>query len=111
MVLHQNRPRSNLPPASASRRLIGAAMAGVLVFAALPAQAAAAGTSSAESGTVVSDWNAIAMTTLAGDTTKAPQETFLYTGFVHAATTRAPTAARRGELRPPRRSRPPPTRS
>jgi hypothetical protein len=34
---------------------------------------------------VISDWNAIALSTLAGDTTKAPQESLLYVGFVQAA--------------------------
>jgi hypothetical protein len=35
--------------------------------------------------TVISDWNAIAVSTLAGDTTKAPVEAILYMAFVHAA--------------------------
>jgi hypothetical protein len=34
---------------------------------------------------VISDWNAIAVTTLAGDTTKQPVEDILYMGFVQAA--------------------------
>ena len=34
---------------------------------------------------VISDWNALAVTTLLGDVTKAPQESFLYIGFVQAA--------------------------
>jgi hypothetical protein len=34
---------------------------------------------------VISEWNAIALTTLAGDTTKTPIEGGLYLGFVHAA--------------------------
>ena len=34
---------------------------------------------------VISDWNALAMTTFSGDTTKAPQEIPLYMGFVQAA--------------------------
>jgi hypothetical protein len=34
---------------------------------------------------VISDWNAIAVTTLAGDTTKQPVEDVLYMGFVQAA--------------------------
>ena len=33
----------------------------------------------------ISDWNAIAVSTLLGDTTKSPVETFLYMGFVQAA--------------------------
>ncbi|MGZ4615010.1 MAG: vanadium-dependent haloperoxidase [Actinomycetes bacterium] len=35
--------------------------------------------------TVVTDWNAIALSTLVADPTKKPQETFLYSGFVQAA--------------------------
>ena len=34
---------------------------------------------------VISEWNAIAVTTLAGDTTKQPVEDILYVGFVQAA--------------------------
>ena len=34
---------------------------------------------------VISDWNAIAVTTLLGDTTKQLPEDFLYMGFVQAA--------------------------
>jgi hypothetical protein len=34
---------------------------------------------------LISDWNAIAVTTLAGDTTKQPIEDILYMGFVQAA--------------------------
>jgi hypothetical protein len=34
---------------------------------------------------VIAEWNALAVTTFGGDTTKAPQETPLYMGFVHAA--------------------------
>jgi hypothetical protein len=35
--------------------------------------------------TVISDWNAIAVSTLVGDTTKQPVEDILYMGFVQAA--------------------------
>ncbi len=38
-----------------------------------------------EDPTVISEWNAIAVTTLSADTTKVPQETPLYMGFVQAA--------------------------
>jgi hypothetical protein len=34
---------------------------------------------------VITDWNALAATALAGDTTKAPPEAILYMAFVHAA--------------------------
>jgi hypothetical protein len=39
----------------------------------------------ADDPTVISDWNAIAVSTLVGDTTKAPVEAILYMAFVHAA--------------------------
>ncbi|MBV8999517.1 MAG: hypothetical protein JO304_10675, partial [Solirubrobacterales bacterium] len=38
-----------------------------------------------EDPTVISDWNALAVTTFGADPTKAPQETPLYMGFVQAA--------------------------
>ena len=42
-------------------------------------------TAAAGDPAVISDWNAIAVTTLLGDTTKQPPEDFLYMGFVQAA--------------------------
>ncbi len=42
-------------------------------------------TRSVEDASVVSTWNALAVSTLAGDTTKHPNESFLYLGFLHAA--------------------------
>jgi hypothetical protein len=65
-----------------------AALAAAVLLAALatgPASAAAAPAAAADDPTVVSDWNAIAVTTLAGDTTKQLVEDFLYMGFVQAA--------------------------
>jgi len=41
--------------------------------------------SAAGNPAVISEWNAIAVTTLVGDTTKQPPETLLYLGFVQAA--------------------------
>jgi hypothetical protein len=41
--------------------------------------------SPAETPSVISEWNTIAMTTLQGDTGKAPQESLIYTAFVQAA--------------------------
>jgi hypothetical protein len=38
-----------------------------------------------EDASVVSDWNATAVATLAGDTSKVPQEWAVYLGFMHAA--------------------------
>jgi hypothetical protein len=42
-------------------------------------------TTPVEDASVVSDWNATAVATLAGDTSKVPQEWALYLGFMHAA--------------------------
>ena len=42
-------------------------------------------TAAAGDPAVISDWNAIAVTTLLGDTTKQPPEDFLYMGFVQVA--------------------------
>ena len=68
------------------RRLLGF---GVAVAVAAPlfvgSTSASGATGSVENASVVSDWNAIALSTLAGDTTKHPNESFLYMGFVHAA--------------------------
>jgi hypothetical protein len=47
--------------------------------------ATTATTPPADNPKVISDWNALAVTTLAGDTTKQPIEDFLYLGFVQAA--------------------------
>jgi hypothetical protein len=59
---------------------------GAVVIVPLFAGSATAGPPApVETASVVSDWNAIAMTTLTGDTSKAPQEGFVYLGFVHAA--------------------------
>jgi hypothetical protein len=61
----------------------------VLLPVALAAGSASAATTpspaSAGDPAVISDWNAIAVTTLAGDTTKQPVEDILYMGFVQAA--------------------------
>ena len=68
------------------RRLLSLGVA-VLVAAGLCAGAANAGvaTRPAENASVVAGWNATAVTTLAGDTSKVPQEWPLYLAFVHAA--------------------------
>jgi len=49
------------------------------------ATAATGAPTATDDPTVVLDWNEIAVTTLAGDTTKQGVETFLYMGFVQAA--------------------------
>lgn len=50
------------------------------VSAATPASASATGDPA-----VIAEWNALALSTFLGDTTKAPQSAFLYMGFVQAA--------------------------
>jgi hypothetical protein len=65
-----------------------AAFTAALLLAAVAAGAATAATpatATTDSAKVITDWNAIAVTTLAGDTTKQPVEDFLYLGFVQAA--------------------------
>jgi hypothetical protein len=79
------------PKNTVSRRLHRLALVAVpaLLSAALVAPSAEAThhgcRSSHDPATVVTDWNALTQTTLAGDTTKDPREAFLYTAFVHAA--------------------------
>jgi hypothetical protein len=65
-----------------------AGFAAAILLAALatgPATAATAPAAADDDPTVITDWNAIAVTTLMGDTTKAPVEAILYMAFVHAA--------------------------
>jgi hypothetical protein len=49
------------------------------------ATAATGATAATDDAGVITDWNAIAVSTLAGDTTKTPVEAILYMAFVHAA--------------------------
>jgi hypothetical protein len=67
--------------------LLSAWVVAVLVasLAGTATAAPTAGTTTSDDPTVISDWNAIAVSTLAGDTTKQGVETFLYTAFVQAA--------------------------
>jgi hypothetical protein len=71
---------------NACRRLLGLGAA-VMLAAALSGGTANASAASrhAEDAAVVSDWNATAVTTLTGDTSKVPQEWPLYLAFMHAA--------------------------
>jgi len=65
-----------------------AALAAAALLAAVAggtATAATPTTTAADDPTVITDWNALAVTTLAGDPTKAPTEGLLYMAFVHAA--------------------------
>ena len=67
------------------RRLLGFSVA---VALAVPLSATASNAAAAhpvENAAVISDWNATAMTTLAGDKTRVPQEWALYLAFMHAA--------------------------
>jgi hypothetical protein len=63
---------------------VGAPLALIVQLVFGTANAAPLGGAS-ESAAVVSDWNVIALRTLAGDSGKAPQEWGLYLGFIHAA--------------------------
>ena len=67
--------------------LLSACVIAVLVASLAGAATAAptAATTTSDDPTVITDWNAIAVTTLAGDTTRQPIEAFLYTAFVQAA--------------------------
>jgi hypothetical protein len=70
---------------SSSRGLM--ACAAILLVTCLGAASTATATMTvrAEDPAVIPEWNAIALTTLGADPTKAPQETPLYVGFVQAA--------------------------
>jgi hypothetical protein len=72
----------------AHRRRWLAAVAASILLATLTtgtATAARPAAMAADDPTVLSDWNALAVTTLVGDTTKMGPVTFLYMGFVQAA--------------------------
>ena len=65
-----------------------AAFAAAVLIAALAGGTATAATpkrGTADDPTVITDWNALAVTTLVGDTSKLPVETILYAAFVQAA--------------------------
>src|SRR4029453_12327613 len=69
------------------RSWLAAFAAAVLIAAVAGGTATAATTTTVPAGdpTVITDWNAIATTTLLGDTTKVAPEVILYMGFVQAA--------------------------
>jgi hypothetical protein len=80
-------PFSSQRQSARARRWL-ASCAAVLLPVALAAGTATAATTPSPSSSdpaVISDWNAIAVSTLAGDTTKQPVEDILYTAFVQAA--------------------------
>ena len=61
-------------------------MAGACIGVLMPlGTVSAANATTAGDSAIISDWNALAVTTFGGDPTKAPQETPLYVGFVQAA--------------------------
>ena len=70
-----------------ARRWFACCAAVLLVIVTAGTATAATTPSPASAGdpAVISDWNAIAVATLAGDTTKQPVEDILYMGFVQAA--------------------------
>jgi len=72
---------------STRRRALAAcaAVALLVTLAAGGATAATPATASSGDPSVISEWNALAVTTLQGDTTKALQQDILYMGFVQAA--------------------------
>ena len=57
----------------------------IILTAGTATAATARSPASADDPAVISEWNAIAVATLAGDTTKQPVEDILYMGFVQAA--------------------------
>jgi hypothetical protein len=71
-----------------TRRWLASCAAVLLLITLATGNAAGAPRSSPPSAgdpTIISDWNAIAVSTLAGDTTKQPVEDILYLAFVQAA--------------------------
>ena len=66
-------------------RRFGCAAVLLVTFLGVASSATAETAVGAENPTVISDWNALAVTTFSGDPTKVPQETPLYMGFVQAA--------------------------
>jgi hypothetical protein len=67
------------------RSWLAALAAAALLTTLATGTATAAPAVAADDPTVISDWNALAVTTLAGDTTKPAVEAILYMAFVHAA--------------------------
>jgi hypothetical protein len=74
------------PHARSVLRRLAAALSVLLILPALSTgSATASNQKAADDPTVIADWNALAVTTLASDPTKKVPETFLYMGFVQAA--------------------------
>jgi hypothetical protein len=70
---------------SSRLRLFACAVVLLVTFLGVASSATAETTVGAKDPSVISDWNALAVTTFSADPTKAPQETPLYMGFVQAA--------------------------
>jgi hypothetical protein len=68
-----------------TRRWLAAPAAAALVLPVITGTATAASSAAADDPNVISNWNAIAVTTLSGDASKQPVEDFLYLGIVQAA--------------------------
>jgi len=87
--MHATFPAAVTPTRSRNipRRLRLFACAAVLfvTFLGFASSATAETTVAAENPSVISDWNALAISTFSADPTKVPQETPLYMGFVQAA--------------------------
>jgi hypothetical protein len=80
------RGRHTLSRHTRSRRWLVACVAVLsLTSLGVASTATAATTAAAGDATVISDWNALALTTFSNDPAKLPQETPLYMGFVQAA--------------------------
>jgi hypothetical protein len=85
MVLQGPSPSTRRRQAQTRSWLAALAAAALLAILATGTATAAAPAAAAGDPSVISDWNAIAVTTLSGDTSKQPIEDFLYLGFVQAA--------------------------
>ncbi|MDT4907584.1 MAG: hypothetical protein QOI69_825, partial [Pseudonocardiales bacterium] len=80
--VHRSRQRRRKP----LRFLFVAAISLTLAVPLSVGTAGATGRSApVDNPSVLSDWNSLAVATIAGDATKKPQETFLYQAFMNAA--------------------------
>src|SRR4051812_5563830 len=81
-------PQSAQRPSASVRRWLATCLAALLLTASGTATATGVprpGPAAAGDGTVVADWNAIAVSTLLAAPPKQPVEDFLYAAFVQAA--------------------------
>lgn len=68
-----------------TRKWVTACTVGLLLTTIAVTSAAAQSNTGRDDPAVITEWNAVAVSTLAGDATKSIPETALYLGFVHAA--------------------------